>query len=348
MLAKKHYFIQLRKIYYPIAESIYIPLCFYFIGKKPDYRTTVKTIYIPLCFYFILIRCSQRRQTTLFTFHYASTLSSCRCYKEFWIRIYIPLCFYFIPFIVLDSEKLIFIYIPLCFYFILRFAIVKELMKPFTFHYASTLSGVPTSSLSLSIHIYIPLCFYFIRIGLLSVAVCKLHLHSTMLLLYRWSRRWKRLNLQNLHSTMLLLYHACGLSILVSDLHLHSTMLLLYRDWGWFSVLVYKWFTFHYASTLSILDTIKTRYAVYIYIPLCFYFIKEAGCTAAEISHLHSTMLLLYLLGVHPDILIRSHLHSTMLLLYQPEDKKPLTEERIYIPLCFYFIEYPFFSSQSI
>ena len=27
-----------------------------------------------------------------------------------------------------------------------------------------------------------------------------------------------------------------------------------------------------------------------------------------------------------------------MLLLYQPEDKKPLTEERIYIPLCFYFI----------
>ena len=169
MLAKKHYFIQLRKIYYPIAESIYIPLCFYFIGKKPDYRTTVKTIYIPLCFYFILIRCSQRRQTTLFTFHYASTLSSCRCYKEFWIRIYIPLCFYFIPFIVLDSEKLIFIYIPLCFYFILRFAIVKELMKPFTIDET----------------IYIPLCFYFIRIGLLSVAVCKLHLHSTMLLLYR-------------------------------------------------------------------------------------------------------------------------------------------------------------------
>ena len=146
MLAKKHYFIQLRKIYYPIAESIYIPLCFYFIGKKPDYRTTVKTIYIPLCFYFILIRCSQRRQTTLFTFHYASTLSSCRCYKEFWIRIYIPLCFYFIPFIVLDSEKLIFIYIPLCFYFILRFAIVKELMKPFTFHYASTLSGLACSA----------------------------------------------------------------------------------------------------------------------------------------------------------------------------------------------------------
>ena len=338
MLAKKHYFIQLRKIYYPIAESIYIPLCFYFIGKKPDYRTTVKTIYIPLCFYFILIRCSQRRQTTLFTFHYASTLSSCRCYKEFWIRIYIPLCFYFIPFIVLDSEKLIFIYIPLCFYFILRFAIVKELMKPFTFHYASTLSGVPTSSLSLSIHIYIPLCFYFIRIGLLSVAVCKLHLHSTMLLLYRWSRRWKRLNLQNLHSTMLLLYHACGLSILVSDLHLHSTMLLLYRDWGWFSVLVYKWFTFHYASTLSILDTIKTRYAVYIYIPLCFYFIKEAGCTAAEISHLHSTMLLLYLPfrmygKIFNDIYIPLCFYFIRVL--KPDG---VLIFKIYIPLCFYFI----------
>ena len=294
MLAKKHYFIQLRKIYYPIAESIYIPLCFYFIGKKPDYRTTVKTIYIPLCFYFILIRCSQRRQTTLFTFHYASTLSSCRCYKEFWIRIYIPLCFYFI----------------------LRFAIVKELMKPFTFHYASTLSGVPTSSLSLSIHIYIPLCFYFIRIGLLSVAVCKLHLHSTMLLLYRWSRRWKRLNLQNLH----------------------STMLLLYRDWGWFSVLVYKWFTFHYASTLSILDTIKTRYAVYIYIPLCFYFIKEAGCTAAEISHLHSTMLLLYLPfrmygKIFNDIYIPLCFYFIRVL--KPDG---VLIFKIYIPLCFYFI----------
>ena len=98
------------------------------------------TIYIPLCFYFIACTIRIVLSLTLFTFHYASTLSclvssiprppqwftfhyaSTLSYQvvnygkmEF---IYIPLCFYFIP-----SSRTAFwysfrIYIPLCFYFI--------------------------------------------------------------------------------------------------------------------------------------------------------------------------------------------------------------------------------------
>ena len=110
-----------------------------------------------------------------------------------------------------------------------------------------------------------------------------------------------------------------------------------------FKIYIPLCFYFIYFSLHFILRVIS------IYIPLCFYFIPQNCFQPSQSNlYLHSTMLLLYLLGVHPDILILSHLHSTMLLLYQPEDKKPLTEERIYIPLCFYFIEYPFFSSQSI
>ena len=54
-----------------------------------------------------------------------------------------------------------------------------------------------------------------------------------------------------------------------------------------------------------------------IYIPLCFYFIVDQLCLRHHASHLHSTMLLLYLQ--------RSKLHIRVKL-------------DIYIPLCFYFI----------
>ena len=97
-----------------------------------------------------------------------------------------------------------------------------------------------------------------------------------MLLLYRWSRRWKRLNLQNLHSTMLLLYleksitnkvywriyiPLCFYFIIANNIKSGVTIL----------------FTFHYASTLS-----RARWALSvrspIYIPLCFYFIDTGFC----------------------------------------------------------------------
>ena len=75
-----------------------------------------------------------------------------------------------------------------------------------------------------------------------------------------------------LHSTMLLLYPLRSADLLEPGLHLHSTMLLLYRAWnhGWDN-------------------------DIFIYIPLCFYFIATPGhIPDIKTIHLHSTMLLLY------------------------------------------------------
>ena len=142
----------------------------------------------------------------LFTFHYASTLSFRRLLPMIGNIIYIPLCFYFITggtayFIRrnlnLHSTMLLLyrwitlwqihqklIYIPLCFYFIGMSVRLWPPLLPFTFHYASTLSGDRNNwqgwSNSFTFHyastlskatkagnqyelpIYIPLCFYFI------------------------------------------------------------------------------------------------------------------------------------------------------------------------------------------
>ena len=55
--------------------------------------------------------------------------------------------------------------------------------------------------------------------------------------------------------------------------------------------------------------------------------------------HLHSTMLLLYLLQLSHYLLPHLHLHSTMLLLYpSPSITAIFVVSFIYIPLCFYFI----------
>ena len=121
-------------------------------------------IYIPLCFYFILSNYATTGAVDVFTFHYASTLSSRIPLLQLHdLRIYIPLCFYFIP-----GDR--------CGKGILQY--------PFTFHYASTLScrheykcefefNLHSTMLLLylqrqirtrnRISIYIPLCFYFIR-----------------------------------------------------------------------------------------------------------------------------------------------------------------------------------------
>ena len=56
---------------------IYIPLCFYFISSILQLLMMLVCIYIPLCFYFIPKSCAIRLIEILFTFHYASTLSSC-------------------------------------------------------------------------------------------------------------------------------------------------------------------------------------------------------------------------------------------------------------------------------
>ena len=253
-------------------RDIYIPLCFYFILPKSPWSSEAVSIYIPLCFYFIVTVVADNRESSGFTFHYASTLSGWR-----------------------DKHCAVYPW--------------------FTFHYASTLSQKQSNSMKHRI-IYIPLCFYFIGAKAYILNTGKLHLHSTMLLLYLERESKDRIQVRftfhyastlseqmprgvvvhlHLHSTMLLLYPR-RLCIAYRNLYnLHSTMLLLYR----FSVLskstAYISFTFHYASTLS----------------------KASGETLYKLSHLHSTMLLLYL----------------------NETPSPDTWPPIYIPLCFYFIK---------
>ena len=163
-------------------------------------------IYIPLCFYFIDKLSGIGTALTVFTFHYASTLSVVDGKPYLSLpSIYIPLCFYFIVVGSEHIERVDAIYIPLCFYFILFADRLVVLVNQFTFHYASTLS-LPTPP---------QVDDYY-------------NLHSTMLLLYRR----KQGNLpgmhRHLHSTMLLLYPVCGMDDGIPDWNLHSTMLLLY------------------------------------------------------------------------------------------------------------------------
>ena len=165
-----------------------------------------------------------------------------------------------------------FIYIPLCFYFIMTTP-RSRIKKPC---------------------IYIPLCFYFIEhiaIFLYDPWSFTFHYASTL----SQTKGFEEMFEKNLHSTMLLLYLA-GFAVYESNnLNLHSTMLLLYQEnWAYLSIGYHK-FTFHYASTLSILSESWEDSLADIYIPLCFYFIKARWSTSQQrLCNLHSTMLLLY------------------------------------------------------
>ena len=92
-------------------------------------------------------------------------------------------------------------------------------------------------------------------------------------------------------------------------------MLLLYRFFRFVIINVRYIFTFHYASTLSRFS-IETYAGTFIYI------------------HYASTLSLFHLLTSY----LLSNLHSTMLLLYRAYPAERPLPERIYIPLCFYFI----------
>ena len=166
------------------SGSIYIPLCFYFIGGAVPVQVPEDRIYIPLCFYFIWFWVHYFGWSEKFTFHYASTLSSRRHAIRHDVKhLHSTMLLLYPPFILIVPPPLL-IYIPLCFYFIpsRRWQSVTDCS--FTFHYASTLSHTHILSNVLRF-IYIPLCFYFIfRPGVIR-GVLILHLHSTMLLLYR-------------------------------------------------------------------------------------------------------------------------------------------------------------------
>ena len=175
--------------------------------KPIDVKFKVIIIYIPLCFYFILTRADIPLRSLL---------------------IYIPLCFYFIGSAPGYHDACLLIYIPLCFYFILVDATIEYIHSIFTFHYASTLSGRWCSI----------------------VRRHKLHLHSTMLLLYREWRFEGCGRVHNLHSTMLLLYlntfssSSERFKIYIPLCFYFITGRLTPQRSG-------NRFTFHYASTLS-------------------------------------------------------------------------------------------------
>ena len=101
--------------------------------------------------------------------------------------------------------------------------------------------------------------------------------------------------------------------------NLHSTMLLLYHAYALLVRRVHS-------------DLHSTMLLLYP---------RTALFHVGSPIHLHSTMLLLYRThsGVSKSYLL--NLHSTMLLLYRFRCGKCKRRQRIYIPLCFYFIFRP-------
>ena len=210
-------------------------------------------------------------------------------------------------------------------------------------------------------HIYIPLCFYFIAWSKIQrnifrsiyIPLCFYFIQAAPPILYAVISIY----------IPLCFYFICVLIVtgrLICDLH--STMLLLYHH-----PQAHEWrmdteFTFHYASTLSPVQILQKFRDVRIYIPLCFYFITTSATTVEPIlTHLHSTMLLLY--HALDDYEVSDlkgftfHYASTLSRwVYRVADERDrftfhyastLSRVRsavekhifqIYIPLCFYFI----------
>ena len=172
-------------------------------------------------------------------------------------------------------------------------------------------------------------------------------------MLFSCSRRY------HLHSTMLLLYQTAELYLDLASLNLHSTMLLLYPTPPELIGLKYALFTFHYASTLSSTESgycERNCLFTFHYASTLSSWNRSIAC---PITHLHSTMLLLYLSIDLQTALDKDNLHSTMLLLYRIGWNgrfastaftfhyastlsctlmQKETWRQIYIPLCFYFI----------
>ena len=97
--------------------------------------------------------------------------------------------------------------------------------------------------------IYIPLCFYFIALRQKNRPYF-VNLHSTMPLLYPCDTDITKRKIIHLHSTMLLLYLASLLQhqhLVQFTFHYASTLSVIASV----MFIIYHTFTFHYASTLS-------------------------------------------------------------------------------------------------
>ena len=211
------------------------------------------------------------RMQTLFTFHYASTLSKPHAFTKSFME---QFTFHYASTL---SGKMQGIFwrndtnlhsTMLLLYPARSWGSTAE--GAFTFHYASTLSKSFNPPKTIS-NIYIPLCFYFIfsrRVYLID----PWNLHSTMLLLYLDPEGVLAPCALNLHSTMLLLYREFHLQGLPTTIYLHSTMLLLYR----LCTLTINGYEFNLHSTMLLL------------------YHGETQITQSWVLDLHSTMLLLY------------------------------------------------------
>ena len=185
----------------------------------------------------------------IFTFHYASTLSSRASFIIFSIYYLHSTMLLLYLSDIPGKNGYLSIYIPLCFYFI-------ESSGPCDIHRTylhSTMLLLYRRTASCTVFrflIYIPLCFYFIisQTRLITcISLFTFHYASTL--------------------------SDSGKSLTTRIYHLHSTMLLLYREAQRLLIVLIFAFTFHYASTLSL--TVPPLPLLFtIYIPLCFYFIS--------------------------------------------------------------------------
>ena len=143
-------------------------------------------------------------------------------------------------------------------------------------------------------------------------------LHSTMLLLYLLAEAHQAIIVNLLYIPLCFYYIESSAALWPMQLHsLHSTMLLLYPDAYSDTPQGGITFTFHYASTISDNFPNFMKYIVYLYIPLCFYYIgiysKRPWAFTHFTFHYASTI---SWSGHH----LCGSLHT------------------LYIPLCFYYI----------
>ena len=151
--------------------------------------------------------------------------------------------------------------------------------SPFTFHYASTLSGVEApSALTAKIFTF----HYASTLSVIYHMQSKLHTIFTFHYASTLSIKtgYRRRAISNLHSTMLLLYLCPDLGWR-EWMHLHSTMLLLYLSvlkGCLLVIIIYIPLCFYFIEV----SRFYRKKSTLIYIPLCFYFIAFTTTKSAS------------------------------------------------------------------
>ena len=271
-------------------------------------------IYIPLCFYFIVRRWRypleswHHLHSTMLLLYLVSVVVVSSCLPTLHsTMLLLYLC---------DREICVAVLAHLHSTMLLLYPKVSgwnPLKWKFTFHYASTLSGMFPKQ-NQPVIIYIPLCFYFICVKReFGIYDDEFTFHYASTLSAHPSGCPK---IDKIYIPLCFYFIQAPLSSVACQVsNLHSTMLLLYQ------------IPFPTSPAFSL-----------IYIPLCFYFIHDKGFCICTNENLHSTMLLLYRLSIKIGETLRTDLHSNMLLLYRIPASGTWRWKRIYIPLCFYFI----------